>query len=56
MSSGLVVIIILVALLLGGAGDFYFNNSVPHALGGGLGVVLTVFLMLWIFGAFRSMH
>jgi hypothetical protein len=56
MSLGLIVIIILVVLLLGSAGDFYYSGSFPHALGGGLGLVFTLLLILWIFGAFRSMR
>lgn len=55
MSLGLVVIIILVVLLLGGGSDFYYNGSLAHALGGGLGFALTALLMLWVFGAFSSM-
>jgi hypothetical protein len=56
MSLGLIVIIILVVLLLGGGGDFYYSGSVSHALGGGLGLVLTMLLILWVLGAFRSMR
>lgn len=56
MSLGLIVIVILVVLLLGGAGDFYYSGSFPHAVGGGLGLVFTLLLILWILGAFRSMR
>lgn len=56
MSLGLIVIIVLVVLLLGGTGDYYYNGSFPHAIGGSLGLVFTLLLMLWIFGAFRSMR
>jgi hypothetical protein len=55
MSLGVVVIIILMVPMLGAAGDFYYSGSFPHALGGGLGLLLSVLLMLWVFGAFRSM-
>jgi len=56
MSLGLIAIAILVVLLLGSAGDFYYSGSFPHALGGGLGLVFTLLLILWIFGAFSSMR
>ena len=51
----LVVIIILVVVLLGCGGDFYYNGSLSHALGGGLGFALSALLMMWVFGAFSSM-
>ena len=56
MSLGLIVIVVLVVLLLGSAGDYYYSSSFPHALGGGLGLVFTLLLILWILGAFRSMR
>ena len=56
MSLGLIVIVILVVLLLGSGGDFYYSGSFPHALGGGLGLVFTVLLILWVLGAFRTMR
>ena len=56
MSLGLIAIAILVVLLLGSAGDFYYSGSFPHALGGALGLVVTMLLILWVLGAFSTMR
>ena len=55
MALGLILTIVLVVALLGCGGDFYYNGSLPHAFGGGLGFALSALLMLWVFGAFSSM-
>ena len=56
MSPDLMMTFVLVALLLGSAGDYYYSNSFPHAIGGGLGFAFTLLLMFWILGAFRSVR
>jgi hypothetical protein len=49
----MILIIVLIVLLLGGGGGYYYGGGYPHAFGGGLGTVILVLLVLWLFGAFR---
>ena len=51
---GTILIIVVVILLLGGGGGYYgYRRYGGAGLGGTLGLVLLIFLVLWLFGALR---
>lgn len=49
---GTILIIIVVILLLGGGGGYYAHGRYGGTgLGGVLGLVVLIFVLLWLFGA-----
>ena len=53
---GTILIIVLLVLLLGGGGGYYAHGRYGGAgLGGVLGLILTVFIVLWLVGALGNL-
>lgn len=50
-----ILIVLLILLVLGGGGGYYgYGRYRGAGLGGALGLVIVVFLVLWVIGFFSS--
>jgi hypothetical protein len=52
----LILIIVVLLLLFGGGGYYGYNRYGGAGLGGVLGLVLTILVILWLFGALGGVH
>lgn len=53
MSMSLLVVIILVLLLIGALPTWGYSRSWGYRPVGGLGVIVLIFIVLWLLGVFR---
>lgn len=53
MSMSLLVVIILVLLLVGALPTWGYSRSWGYRPVGGLGVIVLIFIVLWLLGVFR---
>ena len=52
---GLIILLIILFLVFGGGGGYYAHRSYGlPGLGGVLGLVLVIFIVLWLFGGLRT--